>query len=604
MFVSLVQREERLEAWNYACDAMQYAFQPIVNTYTGRVFGYEALLRGHEAQGFKTIHTVFDRAADDGVLADVNRIFFHRATTAFRDTGLRTGKLFFNIDNRIFHGAVPGAFLNELVDCSEIPLDRVILEISERNPIPETAYDPQQLPGLQRRGVHVALDDFGAGYSGLQVLYRAQVDYIKMDRFFISGISEDAPKRIFVTNLVKLAHTMGMHIVAEGVETDGDFYTCREIGCDFFQGFLVSHPQIPGTNEPLPDHYPIIVDLIRDDRRTDREDQKQIERRMNPIPPLAATTPMEDVLRRFRTEREAFFFPVVDAQGDPLGIIREHDLKEYVYSPYGISLLMNRSYRSNLPSFVRKVPVATIHDRIDRILELYSLDPKAEAIILTKGGQYLACLDSRSLLQILHQREVATARDQNPLTRLPGNTIINEYVSAAFRPSSSWHALVYLDFNNFKPFNDRFGFRVGDRVIQLFADSLKRMSNALGVFAGHVGGDDFFLMIETEATELDRAIERIKNLVTRFSQDVRAFYPQDAVKRGYIEGENRHGEWQRFPLLEVSSAILFVPPHDEYLNGEGIFGEIAQLKRVAKQESGAVVSATVIPACLLDNGYR
>lgn len=599
--MSLMQREELLDIWAHTCATMTYAFQPIVNTYTGRVFGYEALLRGFDTQGFPTIHSVFDRAAADGVLVEVNQLLFQKASNTFDAEG-QNSRLFFNIDNRLFQEESTAALLLRLLGSGGIPAERVVLEISERNPVPDSAYDERHLPALQRLGVHVALDDFGAGYSGLQVLYQAQVDIIKMDRFFVSGIAEDAPKRIFVTNLVKLAHMMGMHVVAEGVETTADFYTCREIGCDYMQGYLISRPRFPGPEDPLPNHYSVIVDLIKDDRRDDREDQRQIERRMNTAAALPVTTAMQDVLRRFRTEREASFLPVINAQEEPLGIIREHDLKEYVYSPYGISLLMNRSYRSDLPSFVRKVPVAAIHDRLDRILELYTLDPNAEAILLTQNGRYLGYLDSRSLLQILHQREVATARDQNPLTRLPGNTIINEYISATFRPISVWSMLVYMDFDNFKPFNDRFGFRLGDRVIQLFADSLKRMANSEGTFAGHIGGDDFFLRIEAEYSELQRMIERIERLTRRFSQDVRAFYPKETVQQGYIEGKNRSGEWMRFPLLQVSAAILFVPPHESYLNAEGISLEIAKLKKTAKRSTGNVVVATINPSCLRNNG--
>ncbi len=593
--MSLVQREKVLEIWNNACKRMNYAFQPVVNTYTGRVFGYEALLRRFEPEGFAAIHQVFDRAAEDGVLEEVNRFLFCRAASLFLESCAPGTRLLFNIDNRLFDERFSETVLPGIISAGGLAAERIVLEISERDPLPENAYRPEQLPSLRTRGIHVALDDFGAGYSGLQVLYQAQVDIIKMDRFFVSGIAEDAPKRIFVTNLVKLAHTMGMSVVAEGVETTADFYTCREIGCDYLQGYLISRPQLPADDEEFPVHYPIISELIEGDRRNDREDQKQIEYRMNVLETLDVDTSMGDVLRRFRSETETSYLPVVNRIGEPLGIIREHDLKEYVYSPYGISLLMNRSYRSDLASFVRKVPVAAIHHRLDRILELYSMDPGAEAIILTKGGTYLGCLDSRSLLQILHRREVATARDQNPLTRLPGNTIINEYLSAAFRPAFSWHSLVYLDFNNFKPFNDRYGFRVGDRVIQLFADSLKMMANSQEVFAGHIGGDDFFLLFEIDRDGIGQMFTDIRRLVRRFAQDVRAFYPPEAIETGYIEGRDRQGEWRRFPLLDISVAVLLVPPHEYYLNGEALSREIALLKKTAKKAPGSLVIASINP---------
>ncbi|MFP4152463.1 MAG: bifunctional diguanylate cyclase/phosphodiesterase [Alkalispirochaeta sp.] len=609
--MAIVQRDVLLSDWREVCSTLHYAFQPLVSTHTGRTFGFEALLRGWNEAGFTSIAHLFDRADEDGVIVEVNTMLLEQAISRYLERipdpgpagvdGERS-RLFFNLDNRVFHDPDAADRIHNAIRRTGIPPELLSFEISERNELPSGAYDPDQLPSLRGTGVQIALDDFGAGYSGLQVLYQAKVDIIKIDRFFVEGIDRDATKRIFVTSLVNLAHSMGQRVVAEGVETKREYYVSREIGCDYIQGYLVARPD--ASAEPLKGIYTIIEQLISADRRSASSNEQILLHNLSPIEPITTDTPILDVLKRFRSEPETTIVPVVTGDGEPLGIIREQDLKTYVYSPYGISLLMNRTYRNEFYSYLRRVPVVPIHVRIDRILQIYAMDSDAEALIVTEGGRYRGCLDSKALLQILHQREVATARDQNPLTRLPGNTIITEYLSAVFKPNPSWNVLVYIDFNHFKPFNDTYGFRVGDRIIQLFGDLLRSEVNERSAFAGHIGGDDFFLAFEATDAEISTRIDNIRRLVERFRQDVLPFYSAEDSRRGYIEGHDREGNPKRFEMLSAAAAILLIPPHDGLLPFRELGREISLLKLTAKGSEDHLVIASIVPSTEIRNASQ
>ncbi|MCG8477992.1 MAG: EAL domain-containing protein, partial [Spirochaetales bacterium] len=226
--MTLVRKEHLLDSWRTICDEVEYAFQPVVSTFSGQAVGFEALIRSWESAGFDSIPHLFDRATEDGVIVEVNQMLLERAAAAFAQgiahlgemnvsDDTRMERLFFNLDNRVFleeYGC--GALLISIRNAG-LSADNVTFEISEQSALPERAYDEGQLPALRGLGIQVALDDFGAGYSGLQVLYQAGVDVVKMDRFFISGIDRDATKRIFVRNLVNMAHAMGIRVVAEGI---------------------------------------------------------------------------------------------------------------------------------------------------------------------------------------------------------------------------------------------------------------------------------------------------------------------------------------------------------------------------------------------------
>ena len=114
-------------------------------------------------------------------------------------------------------------------------------------------------------GYSIAIDDFGIGVSGLKLLYFSEAHVIKLDRFFITNIDQDSKKKLFCSSIIEMAHIMGMQVIAEGIETAKEFYTCKDIGADFIQGYLVQYPTLD-INE-IKNIYPNIVSLINDDKR-------------------------------------------------------------------------------------------------------------------------------------------------------------------------------------------------------------------------------------------------------------------------------------------------------------------------------------------------
>ncbi len=150
----------------------------------------------------------------------------------------------------------------------------------------------------------------------------------------------------------------------------------------------------------------------------------------------------------------------------------------------------------------------------------------------------------------------ATARDQNPLTRLPGNRSIEQQVAAALADVERDISLVYFDFDNFKPFNDGFGFSVGDEAIADFASGLRQLSDHPGCFVGHVGGDDFFASLCESA---DSAEQVTRWLLDRFANNVMRFYDATTLARGTCQAKDRSGELADFPLLRASAVQFDLP---------------------------------------------
>lgn len=182
-------------------------------------------------------------------------------------------------------------------------------------------------------------------------------------------------------------------------------------------------------------------------------------------------------------------------------------------------------------------------------------------------GEFLARVD-------MIMRRTSRALSANPLTNLPGNESIMIEAFRRMREKQKF-AFVYLDIDNFKAYNDRYGFRKGDEAIRVVADILKKCSDE-NDFIGHIGGDDFILLCGIEKAE-----EKCRCIMELFDNSVDGCYNDEDRNRGYITAKDRKGQEQRFPLMTLSMGI--VTNEKKELNHYGRIVEIAtEMKRLAK----------------------
>jgi EAL domain-containing protein (putative c-di-GMP-specific phosphodiesterase class I) len=216
----------------------EFAFQPIVSFSAGHVMGHEALARGPTGQGAATVLSQ---------LNSINRFRFDqecrvRAIESASALGM-TGALFINfIPNAV---ADPRACIKRTLGTAEacaFPLNRIVLELTESEPV----NDPSSLVSIFREykqlGLRTAIDDFGAGYAGLNLLARFQPDLVKIDIDLIRGVDTDGIKQAIVEGVVRICQDLGIAVLAEGVETmaERDYLLSLEI--DLMQGFLFARP--------------------------------------------------------------------------------------------------------------------------------------------------------------------------------------------------------------------------------------------------------------------------------------------------------------------------------------------------------------------------
>jgi diguanylate cyclase (GGDEF)-like protein len=567
-------------AWEAMLTGLDHAFQPIVNSHSGVCFGYEALLRNVDRYGFESVQDFFDGCAEANVLSEMEAALHEKAIVKFSLLPHADRvKLFLNVDNRVIDQLpLPGKPLDQILSKLGLSRSGIVFEISERLPVRQDQQMMQSLERIKGQGLNIAIDDFGVGYSGLQLLYRVEPDYIKVDRYFIAGIHEDNRKRFLLSHIVDIARLLGISVIAEGVETEREFLACKELGCDLIQGYLVQHPTQDVA--ALSIHYEDITVLSARERRRKTSDYQFIKDNLEVIEAIPIDTPMLSVLQKFSDRPRSTYFPVVDAMGVPLGVVREADVKYFVYSRFGRDLLSNRSFTVTLGQIVSNCPVVDINSRAEKILEVFAVDNPAQCAIVTEDMQYVGTLDAQSLLGILTEKNLTMARDQNPLTRMAGNTLIEEFASEALMDTGEEYIFAYFDFDFFKPFNDLYGFRTGDRAILLFSEIMRRTLRSAS-FLGHIGGDDFFAGFR--GTGADAALAAVTQAQRAFAHEVSSLYDAEARAAGSIKGEDRGANARSFPLMRVSAAVVRIPAERGIRTTDEVVQLMTSLKKDAKQ---------------------
>ncbi|MEI8394677.1 MAG: GGDEF domain-containing protein [Rhodospirillaceae bacterium] len=554
-------------------------FQPIVSAVSGQCYGYQAMAHCHDRLEFPDLGSLYEEARQRGVLFQLDLMLRELAVREFVRFARKGERLFLNVDRRVLQSPdhTPGD-TSELLGRFGLNPTVLCLELPEPLLQPGSGVLRTVLDTYRRRSYPLVLDKFGSGGAALMALHEQQFAMVRLDRALTGGIVADERKRMFGAALVGLARVMGITVIADGVSTENEFLACKQIGCDLVQGDFIRTPATGA--EVFTGFYSVVGEANRRERRERSSDRRLLHDEMTLMPTLNVGDPMARIFQVFRSEKSHAFLPVLDDRRRPIGIIREIDLRDVIYSRFGKELLHNKALHRGPIDFLHPCPVCDISTEAEKILEVFSRAANPPGIILVDDFEYVGVLTAASLLRVINEKNLVQARDQNPLTRLPGNSSINDHIAAAFDDTAASWSFVYFDLDNFKPFNDRFGFRQGDRAILLFSELMRRSFSGSGVFIGHIGGDDFFASFRDVSAEQTGA--RVVALLESFRHDAESLYDAESREHGYIVARGRDGSTQQFPLLSCSAAVLVLSAGQRSATIDDLSGTIADLKKAAK----------------------
>ena len=184
-------------------------------------------------------------AEEIGCISKIGRWVLHEAcrqNKAWQNAGLDTVPVAVNVSSRQFSDTDLVQVVSEVLDQTQLEPRWLELEITESAMVVDADATTEVLAQIRRLGIRVSLDDFGTGFSSLSYLRRLPLDTLKIDRSFVMDLPDDPDAQGIVGAIIAMAHVLGLHVIAEGVETEQQRDFLRSIECDEMQGYLYSKP--------------------------------------------------------------------------------------------------------------------------------------------------------------------------------------------------------------------------------------------------------------------------------------------------------------------------------------------------------------------------
>ncbi|GAA4716369.1 putative bifunctional diguanylate cyclase/phosphodiesterase [Phytohabitans rumicis] len=230
-------------------DSLSLAYQPIAALKTGRTAGYEALLRWeHPTRGQLSPDEFIDIAEESGLIMPIGEWVLataaHSAQRWTATAGPEAPYVSVNVSAQQFRSAGFVDTVDRVLATVGLPPRRLVLEVTESSLLRDDDKAWEDLRSLRLHGVRIAIDDFGTGYSALSYLRHAPLDILKLDRLFISQLETSTRQRDLVAGIVRLARSLNLEVVAEGIETTQQRDIAAEIGCGYGQGYLIGRPVV------------------------------------------------------------------------------------------------------------------------------------------------------------------------------------------------------------------------------------------------------------------------------------------------------------------------------------------------------------------------
>lgn len=529
---------------------LSVVFQPIIDNTKSDIFGYEALIRGPIRTELHSPVALFEEAKSQGRLVELEFLCRKLSIIKFKELNL-PGKLFLNASpDTLFQPDFQSGQTLKLLNKIGLPPCRVVIELTEHSPLENYDQVRSALKHYKDMGFELAMDDLGSGYSGLRMWYELRPDFVKIDRHFMCNIHDDKVKQQFVLSIKNIANELSCKVIAEGIEKEEEFRFIESIALPFSQGFYFSRPEISPMRS-ISKHY------FNNNQLTTKSNRfvpsKRISDLIQHLEPINTSETIEHCANLFNKTPDLDSIPVLE-NNKPVGLIRRNSLTNLFFLKYGRELAGQNTISSLIDREVLMLEDELSIEQSSILIGKKTRSKKALEFIIIKDGKYQGIGSIIDLLKEVSNLQINNARYANPLSLLPGNVPISKRLNFLLKQQVSF-TICYIDLDNFKPYNDCYGYEKGDQIILGLSDILKECITDKNDFIGHIGGDDFIFISSTENWK-----SQCTKLLDKFSEWVRHRYLPEDVLQGGISSQDRAGKKQFYPLLSLSIGCVCLPP--------------------------------------------
>lgn len=565
-------------------EALDIAFQPIVNLPTGEIIGYEALSRPTSVSGFSNPAQLFIDAERVDMLPQLEG-FTRRATFAAAAERLPTDvMLFLNNSPSIFNSDEFVEQINEDIKAfPNLRPHRVVLEITERAEHDFDADLDVRAFALRERGFQIALDDVGAGVSGLNRIMSLRPNWLKLDLELIRDIDRDPFKQNLIRFFVRFAKLSNMKLIGEGVESDNELAMMIDLGVAHGQGYRLSKPatEVRQLDDITTE---FVVSLSRESQKRRFEDVATVR-----MGDLAAPILICD-----QTQSISEVYDKVVDYGHCIGIVVMDQLHftGWLNRDRVEELHENTDGEAQIGTISLEIcPVLASDITLAEAMEIaaFRADEQSIPYLLVEHD------DMISGVVTLRQLLVAAARAHHhapahtaPLTGLPSRVQADQWISEGIKVGDLSN-VVFIDLRDFDAYNRSYGFEMGDamlrRLVGLIRAHFVQSKNNASYFA-HLGEDRFLLAVNEEIKgKLQHFVGAFEELYGEF------FSPMDHASQAFWYVDSV-GTKQSLPLTTLR--VIYLPQALNTVRDSRELYEKASRLRMSMHDGPAKASQIIV----------
>ena len=432
--------------------------------------------------------------------------------------------------------------------------------------------------GCERLGLGIAGSALGCAASERRLWHEHSPQFVMLDQGQLDGVDPDlvAGGRL-AEELAKVA-AQGGRVVAQGIANRRELRVAERLGIDLVVGDYIGRANVQPAHVLSAAAYKAIRQSAADSGPGMDDSTHLLQRLKIDVPPVMRATPAEQVFAIFERNPRWQAVAVVE-DGIPAGLISRYEMIDNMARPYRHELYGRKS----CTRFMDREPIiADVHLSLPELTDIFvHADPRhlVSGFIVTDGGRYAGMGSVQDLMREITSMQIEAARYANPLTQLPGSVPINQHVDNLLAEQEAF-VICYCDLDHFKPFNDVYGYAKGDQVIVLTARILAECGEPDIDFIGHIGGDDFIMVMRSRDWN-----SRCARALKLFEEEILGFFSHDDIERGGYVTENRKGVLDFHRLISLSiGAVEVVPGH--FVSHLQVAGIAAEVKKKAKAMVG------------------
>ncbi len=553
---------------------IEVLFQPVIDISSCSIIGYEGQVRGPSDDLLHSPARLQCVAKQAGILLELENLCCQLTVRRFVELMLQ-GVLFLRINAAVFLARkFKEVHVVQILEKAGIDPKNIVVTLQVDAPydITHPNFLPKILSRFNELGFKTALEDQGELFAQLDSELVGCPTHAKINPYLIQDIDKDPVKVRLIKSLMEIASTSGMTTMADGITTRGELLLAKNLGILLGKGSFVAGVSLNPARV-----VPREIRNLLSTGKSASSDHRGINAVMEMAPAFSLENNNEDVFQVFEKNPQISLVAVTNNKL-PVGLLNRSVFINRFARPYQRELYGKKSCSTFMD------PEPLVVDRNISIQELSRLLAEDQrhvslGFIFTDNGHYLGVGTSQSLIHEITEMQIQSARYANPLTGLPGNAPIDEHIDALLATEDPF-TVCYFDLDHFKPFNDVYGFSLGDAMIQMTAKVIAEGCDHDLDFVGHIGGDDFIVLFQSADWEV-----RCKNILNKFGMSAVSFFePADIERGGYI-AENRRGEKEFHNLTTLSIGVVPVKP-GMFKSHRNIAVIASESKKMAKSTHG------------------